>query len=127
MIDYVESILNLYLCNPRDIVQKLTRSLYVKIGRPFRFFVQRRIRGWDDSETWNLDFHISAYIAPRLKRYKEISVTVPSGIRGNTFEEQRKNWHAILDEMIEGFEIHANGGDLWDQEVSDKLTRSALS
>ncbi len=42
--------------------------------RSIRFFFQRLIRGWDDSDTWSLDFTISKFVLPRLKRYKEITI-----------------------------------------------------
>jgi hypothetical protein len=36
-------------------------------------FVKQRIeRGFDDSETWSLDFTIASFILPRLKRYQEL-------------------------------------------------------
>lgn len=33
---------------------------------------QRLTRGFDDSETWSLDFTIAKFIVPRLERYIEI-------------------------------------------------------
>lgn len=46
--------------------------------RSLKFWWQRRTRGWDDSETWNLDESFAKLILPRLKRYEELSGT-PEG------------------------------------------------
>jgi hypothetical protein len=45
--------------------------------RSLHFWWQRRIRGWDDSELWSLDFTIFEFAAPRLRRFAEISVGYP--------------------------------------------------
>jgi hypothetical protein len=66
--------------------------------RAIRFFFQRRIRGWDDSETWNLDYTIANFIVTRLKRYKELNNGIPPDLN----EQQ---WDDILDKMIASFEL----------------------
>lgn len=43
-----------------------------KFKRSCRFFWQRITRGWDDSETWSLDYSLSKLILPRLVRFKEL-------------------------------------------------------
>jgi len=67
------------------------------IFRSIRFFFQRMFRGFDDSETWNLDYTISKMILPKLKRFKKVSITVPVGL---TEDE----WNDHLDKMIFAFE-----------------------
>lgn len=42
--------------------------------RSLRFFLQRAFRGWDDSETWAVDYYVSKFTLPRLKRYKKINI-----------------------------------------------------
>ena len=59
---------------------------------------QRMERGFDDTECWNLDLTFVNFMIPRLKVFKEQTQGYPSNM---TFEE----WHNILDEMIEGFEL----------------------
>ncbi len=66
--------------------------------RSIRFFFQRLTRGWDDSETWSIDYSVSKLIAPRLKRFKELTCGVPYG----TSETE---WHEQLDKMIAAFEF----------------------
>ena len=59
---------------------------------------QRRFRGFDDTELWNLDFTIARFVAPRLKAFKEILHGYPPSL---TFEE----WKATLDKMILAFDL----------------------
>lgn len=71
------------------------------IKRSIKHWFQRRIRGFDDSETWSLDLRIAKFVLPRLKRFKEISITNPMDL---TEEE----WDNILDEIIYAMEICSN-------------------
>jgi len=41
--------------------------------REEQFRKQRIERGFDDSETWGLDYTISSFIIPRLERYQELA------------------------------------------------------
>lgn len=58
---------------------------------------QRIERGFDDSETWNLDATIASFILPRLKRFKVVNRGYPPSL---TEEE----WNNIIDKMIFSFE-----------------------
>lgn len=42
------------------------------VRRSIRFFIQRRTRGWDDSDTWSLDITVARFLAPRLRRFMEL-------------------------------------------------------
>jgi len=61
--------------------------------RSIKFLWQRVSRGWDDSETWNLDARLSEHIVPRLQRFKELTQGYPCEM---TYQE----WMDILDKMI---------------------------
>jgi hypothetical protein len=78
------------------------RSHWWRFKRACRYWWQRRTRGWDDSETWNLDAEIAGFIVPRLKRFKELNNGYPNGL---TPEE----WDARIDMMIAGLEDFASG------------------
>ena len=65
----------------------------MKIKRSIRFFFQRIFRGWDDSETWSLDYPIAKFILPRLKRFKELNDAFP-------LDTTPESWDEELDEMI---------------------------
>ncbi len=70
--------------------------------RQKKYKEQRMTRGFDDTECWNLDITFSLFIIPRLKVFKELNDGYPA--RYHSIEE----WNKILDEMIEGFELHSN-------------------
>ena len=70
----------------------------MRIPRAIRFWWQRRTRGWDDSDTWNLDVAIAKFILPRLKRFKEMNGVYPPNLT-------EKEWDTGLDMMIDAFEI----------------------
>jgi hypothetical protein len=65
--------------------------------RDWKFFWQRRTRGWSDDETWCLDTTIAKFVLPRLKRFREIDCGYPGGLK-------EKEWETILDKMIFSFE-----------------------
>lgn len=61
------------------------------IKRMIKFFFQRRIRGFDDSETWNLDMQFYKWVYPRLKRFAEISIVYPTNYDNS--EDWKKELH----------------------------------
>jgi len=65
--------------------------------RSIKFWWQRRTRGWDDSDTWNLDISLSALIVPRLQKFKEIT----DCYSGDSEDE----WKQQLAKMIRAFEL----------------------
>ena len=75
------------------------------------FEKQRIERGFDDSETWNLYSTISKFIIPRLKQFKQISLTHPP-------ELTNEEWQEVLNKMIKSFEI-ASDSDFMSEEDSD--------
>lgn len=71
--------------------------LDIQDDRRDTYKLQRLERGFDDTETWNLDSTIAKFIAPRLKRFKEVSRDYPMDIEFDT-------WQGMLDKMIWSFE-----------------------
>jgi hypothetical protein len=69
--------------------------------RHFKWFFQRRKRGFDDRETWSLDATIAEFILPRLKRFQDIHPDMPMDL-------DEKQWHNSIKEMIDAFEIIAS-------------------
>lgn len=67
-----------------------------KFKRSCRFFWQRMTRGWDDSETWSLDYSLAKLILPRLIRLKEFRLE---------YIENPPGWIEDLDKMIAAFEF----------------------
>lgn len=87
--------------------------------RAMKFKEQRMTRGFDDSETWNLDMTIAKFLVPRLKAFKECENGHPAGM-------SEKKWDKILDEMIEGFELHCTK-DEWefDMDINTRNEKKA--
>jgi hypothetical protein len=77
---------------------KIYRFIHKPWKREFRFFFQRMTRGWDDGQTFSLDYSLGKLIAPRLKRFKELTIGVP----GDMTEQE---WAEKLDKMIDFFEF----------------------
>jgi len=77
------------------------------------FRKQRLERGFDDTETWNLDNTIALFIVPRLKRFKEVTDCYPYGY------ESIENWKEAIQKMIDGFELWITH-DKWDHRDVEK-------
>jgi hypothetical protein len=70
----------------------------------WKYWWQRRTRGWDDSETWDMDVTLSKLITPRLKRYIEIA----SDFSHPGCVENCDKWTEILNKMVLAFELCAD-------------------
>jgi hypothetical protein len=78
----------------------MRRSVFWKLRRDVKFWWQRRTRGWDDSDLWNLDCTIADLILPRLKAFAQD----PGGYPGESYEQ----WKADLRTMVATFELIAS-------------------
>lgn len=67
--------------------------------RSIKYFFQRLVRGWDDRETWNLDFEFYKWLYPRLVRFKKISLTVPPN-------KTAKEWDIELNTILDLIELY---------------------
>ena len=57
------------------------QRVWEQLGRvksEVKYFFQRLIMGYDDSELWNMDLSFYRWLYPRLKRFAEVSDTYPS-------------------------------------------------
>ena len=74
-------------------------SLHKKIAktdkRQKKWAMQRKNRGFDDTEIWNLDSTFVRFIIPRLERFKEFS--------GRPYGVTPEQWDEIIQQMIDGF------------------------
>jgi hypothetical protein len=59
---------------------------------------QRWTRGFDNTELWNLSYHLAKFIAPRLKALRGVQA-------GYLACMTEKQWNVILDKMIYAFEV----------------------
>ena len=79
---------------------------------------QRKTRGFDDTELWNLDVTIAKFILPRLIEFRRELTGHPGKLPDPTA------WEVILDKMIVTFTWLSqddNVGDLLPAEVSEGL------
>jgi hypothetical protein len=84
--------------------------------RHIKWWWQRRTRGFDDRELWNLDVTIAKFILPRLKRYKDMTSGAPSGL-------YQIEWGLILSDIIQAFEyivVDDNFADGYKHRCIDK-------
>jgi len=93
--------------NIRRLYYRLRHHDYV---RTIKHFVQRRIRGFDDSELWSLDHSLAKLILPRLKYFRNYAPGFPGCL------SSEKEWEEILDKMIAAFEFAASE-DYWTYET----------
>lgn len=91
-----------------------------------RYHDQRKRRGFDDTEAWDLRGTIYKFVLPRLKRYKELSTGYPESLMSvigsypeiiTTSEQNRGEvlWHYFLSEMIYAVEFAVNHETLDDR------------
>ncbi len=76
---------------------------------------QRMENGFDDSETYSLDYVISQFVLPRLKRFRELTNGFPSELSSMT------EWKIILDKMIAAFELDVKRFDCTFTDMEQKV------
>ncbi len=69
------------------------------ILRHVKWFFQRRTRGFDDRELWDLGSHLVKYIYPRLVAFKNMERT------GITIGDSNQETENALNEMIWAFKM----------------------
>ena len=79
--------------------------------RGLRFIWQKLTRGFSDDATWSLDTTMAKFIAPRLKRLREIESGHPACYTD-------KQWWRMVDQMIYSMEAVANQWDDKNEELS---------
>jgi len=86
-------------------------------SREESFSIQRKIYGFDDSETWSLTDTLCNFILPRLKRFREINNGFPYGL---TFS----SWCDIIDKIILSLELISrdSGSQVWNKEEQSQIT-----
>lgn len=77
--------------------------------KSIKYFFQRLFRGWDDRETWNLDFEFYKWLYPRLKRFQEISITYPP-------DKTWHQWNSEIKWILKVLEIHILNEEIYFSE-----------
>ena len=72
------------------------------IKRDIKYWFQRRIRGWSDDETWNLDYEFIKWVNSRFKKYKEKAIGAVD-LEYHKFKYKRKEYTQLqlIDRVIE--------------------------
>ena len=97
--------------DPIDITGKKTLKK-VKKAKKIKKRLKKELKrdGYDSSELWDLDVTFAKFILPRLKGFRDRTISYPSTME--TFEE----WSSALDEMIYGFENAIEDSDSTDYD-----------
>lgn len=83
---------------------KRLRRLWTRLDlrRRWTWFWQRRTRGFDNRELWNLDATVARFTLPRLKAYRKQLHCYPPAF--GTMAE----WAARMDDMIYALDLTAD-------------------
>lgn len=89
-----------------------TKTFLIMIKRKLKHFWQRRTRGFDNSELWNLDLTIARFIAPRLRAFIDefnnpiVPVSVgQTGALKQYDSSKSEEWKAKLEKMHKAFQL----------------------
>lgn len=68
---------------------------------------QRLTRGWDDSDTWSLDYTLYQWLLPRLKRFYELNNGYPNNKTAEEWDKELKHNISLLETLCEdNYEEH---------------------
>ena len=104
------------------------KGISVFSKRYWKMWYQRRKYGFDESETWSLDYSLSKLIIPRLKMFKKLSLTSGSLPGSLLIEEQNKSiakgfkWNSRwsrLDNRIEEYNCWDRAHKKWEEILND--------
>jgi len=109
---------------PKRFVQYIFEGIgypFKRITRSIEYFIQRMVRGFDDSDTWNLHATVEEFILPRLKRFREITAKHPFGgyPMGLASHEE---WLSRLDDMIYSLEVDSFDA-IYGNKVDERFKR----
>ena len=96
-------------------VPNVNFSLVSKDDKRWEQFKQQRLeRGFDESETWSLDFTIACFIVPRLEEFIRIYKQCIVDERGAV---------AKMESALEGFKLVKSGETVWSDEEREKIEK----
>jgi hypothetical protein len=64
---------------------------------------QRKKRGFDDTEVWNLHYTMYQFMIPRLERFRDITISFPSA---ETVESYNEKLNFIIDSFKARYELY---------------------
>lgn len=101
--------------------------------RHFKWWWQRRTRGFDDRELWSLDFTIAKFIYPRMKAFSEIKNGTPvisskeSPLGTVPVTMSSEEWQETLDKITKGFKtLSTEDGMFFRSDEDDPAVNESL-
>ena len=88
-------------------------------SRQERWQEQREIYGFDDRETWSLDFAFYLWLYERLKMYLDVNF-VDLEFHKFEYEGEELTQQECIDRMIKGCEVYFKLDDDWNISEEDK-------
>ena len=76
---------------------------------------QRLERGFDNTELWNLDLTLARFLIPRLKVFKEMTISYPAEC------ESMDDWYEIIDKIIYSMEMIVKNDILVDKWANQRI------
>ena len=117
---------------PQPPIMKVYRFLY---DRPLSSFVgqtqaayQRLTRGWDDTATWSLDYHLTSTLGAQLKHLADTTHGWPQSDKFPTFEDWQKALNKNGDLLLaysKKDEIMFATDELYDPAFEEKTIKGA--
>lgn len=96
-------------------ISYIFRNLWVLVDhyyREFKYFIQRGLYGYSDSDWWGLDSYLCEWLPSALRK-----IGKGAGYPGYGKANTKEKWIAITEKMAKGFEAH--------YEIGDKVPREA--
>ena len=87
-----------------DLVPSPVYRFYVNFIKPrtwintFKWLFQRLYRGFDDRQTWSLDWSLYVWLLPRLKRFKELNNGY-NDLKYESFEEYQNELQKRIEQL----------------------------
>jgi hypothetical protein len=85
-----------------------------------KWWFQRRLRGWDDRDTWSLDVAIARFTLPRLKAMRDGVIGFPAHLA------DMGAWQRILDDIIYAMEVCADDERWYEAETDHRRVSRGL-
>lgn len=91
-------------------------------NRELKWKKQRKIYGFDDRETYGLDFTYAIWLYSRVKMFKDVAEKVVDlSYHKFTIDEKEYTQIEVIDQILENTEIYLTSSDL----NADKLVKAA--
>jgi hypothetical protein len=109
--------------------------MFKRIKNQVKWFIQRRTRGFDDRELWDLDDTVAKFIIPRLEAFRDMErMSYPDleasfpviSARYNPPGEDLVVWFAMIDKMIQSFRMFQEYDFFDGNEYRSKLDESKV-